>query len=212
MSDKSTKTALVAAVVALVLGAAGAARAERIYRYVDDDGVTVITNVPPGSTRSRGLRMKEKEGLVRVTAAPQPSFKARSLPPEYAAWIDEACALYRIPVALARAIMAAESNFNPDAVSHAGAQGLMQLMPQTAAEMFVEDPFDPKQNIFGGVRYLRVLANEFNGEMIKMIAGYNAGPNAVKRAGGVPNIPETQEYVRRVLRLYYSYKNEGAGR
>lgn len=212
MSDFPTKNALALALAALVLGAAGTARAERIYRYVDDDGVTIVTNVPPGRSRSRGLKMKEKEGLVRVTAAPQPTFKARSLPAEYIEWIDEACALYRIPVALARAIMAAESNFDPAAVSHAGAQGLMQLMPQTAAEMFVEDSFDPKQNIFGGVRYLRVLANEFNGEMVKMIAGYNAGPNAVKRAGGIPNIAETQEYVRRVLRLYYSYKNEGVGR
>jgi soluble lytic murein transglycosylase-like protein len=209
MPDCVKRRALVAALVAGLAGAAAEARAERIYRYVDDDGVTVVTNVAPSSARARGLKMKEQGDHVRVTAPSERKFRPRAAPGEYEAWLEEACKLYRIPSALARAVMAAESNFNPEAVSHAGAMGLMQLMPGTAAEMFVEDAFDPRQNIFGGVRYLRVLANEFNGDMVRMIAGYNAGPNAVKRAGGIPKIAETQEYVRRVLRLYYSYKKAG---
>ena len=104
--------------------------------------------------------------------------------------------------------MAAESNFNPRAVSPKGALGLMQLMPDTATEMFVADVFDPRQNILGGVRYLRVLANMFNGDMVQLVAAYNAGPGAVKAAAGIPALAETQEYVKRVLRLYFSYKND----
>jgi soluble lytic murein transglycosylase-like protein len=81
-------------------------------------------------------------------------------------------------------------------------------MPETAEAMFVADVFDPKQNISGGIRYLRVLANLFEGDMVRIVAAYNAGPDAVRRAGGIPDIAETREYVRRVIRLYFSYKGE----
>ncbi len=105
--------------------------------------------------------------------------------------------------------MAVESNFDPAAVSEKGAMGLMQLMPMTAREMFVQDPFDPAQNIEGGARYLRILANQYGGDPLKTLAAYNAGPDAVRRAGeDVPNIPETRAYVRRVLDLYRAYKAE----
>ena len=119
-------------------------------------------------------------------------------------------ALLAAPPALVRAVMHAESAFDPNAVSNVGASGLMQLMPATAREMYVKDIFDAKDNIEGGVRYLRVLANEFDGDMVKIVAAYNAGPKAVWNAGGVPAIPETQDYVRKVLRLYFSYKNPPA--
>lgn len=210
MPDFVIRRLLVAALTTLCLVSSVPVRAERIHRYTDEDGVVVLSNVGPGKQR-RGLTVRERGEVVRITA-PAAAFKARSIPEEYDAWVEEACALYRIPAALVRAVMAAESNFNPQVVSHAGAMGLMQLMPGTAAEMFVEDAFEPRQNIFGGVRYLRVLANLFNGDMTRMVAAYNAGPNAVTRAGGIPAIAETQEYVRRVLRLYFSYKTEaGAG-
>jgi soluble lytic murein transglycosylase-like protein len=182
----------------LLVSLAGSARADRIYKYVDEDGVTVISNVPRGGRSAPKARARR--------SAP---FKPRRTD-AYDAIIEEACLLYRIPVPLARAVMAAESNFDPAAVSHAGAMGLMQLMPATAAEMFVENAFDPKQNIHGGIRYLRVLANMFDGDMVRMVAAYNAGPAAVRRANGIPDIAETQEYVRRVLRLYFAFKNEGA--
>jgi soluble lytic murein transglycosylase-like protein len=114
---------------------------------------------------------------------------------------------YRIPTALVRAIMHTESNFNSNALSPKGASGLMQLMPATASEMYVKDIFDTRDNIEGGVRYLRVLANLFNGDMVKMVAAYNAGPEAVRKYGGkVPPYPETQAYVRKVLQLYTHYK------
>jgi hypothetical protein len=188
-----------------LLAAAPAAGEEKVYQYTDEDGVTVMTNVPPGTVK-KALRMKSDGEVTKVTAPLefQPSHDSG----EYDQHIHDACALYRIPPALVRAVMATESNFNPRALSNKGAQGLMQLMPETAAEMFVNDAFDPKQNIHGGVRYLRVLANIFNGDMVQIVAAYNAGPEAVRRAGGIPVIAETQEYVRRVLRLYFSYKNE----
>ena len=103
--------------------------------------------------------------------------------------------------------MAAESAFNPRAVSRRGALGLMQLMPDTARELSVGDVFDPKQNIDGGARYLRVLANQYGGDLMRTLAAYNAGPDAVRRAGGkIPDIPETREYVRKVLALYQDFK------
>jgi len=177
----------------LVLLGASSARGEQVYRYVDQDGVMVFTNTPPAGQAQP--KQTGKPGKLRRVA-------------EYDPHIEEACALYRIPVPLALAVISAESNFDPKAVSPKGAMGLMQLMPPTAAEMFVTEAFDPKQNIHGGVRYLRVLANMFDGDMVKMGAAYNAGPTAVNRAGGVPNIAETKEYVRRVVRLYFAYKAE----
>jgi soluble lytic murein transglycosylase-like protein len=103
--------------------------------------------------------------------------------------------------------MAVESNFDQRALSEKGAMGLMQLMPATARDMFVADAWDPVQNIEGGARYLRVLANQYEGDMVKTLAAYNAGPEAVRRSGGaVPNIPETREYVRKVVALYQTFK------
>ena len=108
---------------------------------------------------------------------------------------------------LLKAVMAAESNFDPGAVSHKGATGLMQLMPETARDMYVYDIFDPAQNIEGGARYLRQLLDQFAGDMKLVLAAYNAGPERVRRSGGaVPAIPETQAYVRKVLGLYEAYR------
>ena len=104
------------------------------------------------------------------------------------------------------AVIAVESGWNPRAVSRAGALGLMQLMPATARDMYVADIFDPAQNIEGGARYLRLLQDRFGGDLEKVLAAYNAGPERVLRHGGaVPPIPETQAYVRKVLALYDTY-------
>jgi soluble lytic murein transglycosylase-like protein len=110
-----------------------------------------------------------------------------------------------LPPALVKAVIAAESAFDPRAVSKAGALGLMQLMPQTAREMRVGDVFDPRTNIFGGTRYLRLMANRFAGDVRRTAAAYNAGPEAVERSRDIPNIPETRTYVQRVLKLYRHY-------
>ncbi|MBL8678320.1 MAG: lytic transglycosylase domain-containing protein [Myxococcales bacterium] len=124
----------------------------------------------------------------------------------YDAHIREAAQLYQLPEAFIRAVIKQESDFNPYSVSSAGASGLMQLMPQTAQSMSVRDVFDPRQNILGGTRFLRVLANMFNGDLVLTVAAYNAGPNAVIRHSGVPPYEQTQHYVRQVLRYYYLYR------
>jgi soluble lytic murein transglycosylase-like protein len=101
--------------------------------------------------------------------------------------------------------MRVESYFKPHVVSNKGAQGLMQLMPGTAREMGVEDPFSPEENIFGGARYLRILANRFNGDLVLTLSGYHAGGGAVSRSGGIP-YAKTASYVRAVLNAYYEYQ------
>jgi soluble lytic murein transglycosylase-like protein len=123
----------------------------------------------------------------------------------YAEHIQEASRLYHLPQALLRAVIQVESNFDPRAVSPANAQGLMQLLPATAERMSVVDLLDPRQNILGGARFLRVLANTFNGDLHLTLAAYNAGPGAVARHGGIPPYAETQNYVAKVLELYQSY-------
>ena len=125
--------------------------------------------------------------------------------------MTEASRKYNIPLALVRAVAHAESNFDPRGLSRKGASGVMQLMPGTASDMYVRDIFDARQNILGGVRYLRVLANEFDGQMETMVAAYNAGPDAVRKYGNqVPPFEETRAYVQKVLALYFQYKQEGA--
>jgi soluble lytic murein transglycosylase-like protein len=193
-----------ALLTALLLIPLGATASEGIYRYVEKDGTIIYTNVPPpGSKRAKRL----KGTFTRAQSPAAPVRGRASAPEDLEPHIVTASKRYRIPAPLVRAIMQAESNFDPNAVSPKGACGLMQLMPPTAAEMYVKDIFDEKENIEGGVRYLRVLANQFDGDMVKMIAAYNAGPDAVRKYGGnVPPYAETQGYVRKVLQLYYHYK------
>lgn len=198
---------------------ASVATADTIHRWVDKDGVVHYSNLGKGKGRSPARYEKTPGGGMRVVlegrkeAAAAPK-RTRSAPlrssAAYEEHLREACARYQIPLSFARAIAAAESNFDPKAVSRAGAMGLMQLMPATAVAMYVEDAFDPRENIHGGVRYLRVLTNLFDGDLVKVIAAYNAGPGAVQRAGGVPNFAETKAYVERVLRFYEQYREEEA--
>ncbi len=140
--------------------------------------------------------------------APEPSVNVtiaavRAIAPEkaYDAFIAEAARRYRVDPHLIRAIMRTESAFNPLVVSDAGAQGLMQLMPEVAKEMGVADPFDPRDNIMGGTRYLRILLDAHKGNLPLTLASYNAGPGAVARFRKVPPYRETQNYVRRVTAL-----------
>ena len=107
-----------------------------------------------------------------------------------------------------RAVIWAESAGDATAISRAGAIGLMQLMPHTAGTMYVEDPVDPAQNIMGGTRYIRWLANQFNGDMLLTLAAYNAGPEAVRKYGGVPPFDETRLYVRRVVAYFQQLRAE----
>jgi soluble lytic murein transglycosylase-like protein len=178
-----------------------------VYSFVDEEGVVHFTNVPT-DPRYRPI---DSPIPRKKPAAKRRQASAYLAPPklvrDYDEYLREASARYTIPVALIRAVITVESAFNPKAVSHAGAQGLMQLMPATAAEMGVQDVFDPRQNILGGTRYLRTLANIFDGDIVLTLAAYNAGHQAVFRAMSIPPIAETQNYVRRVLQLYRFFKN-----
>ncbi len=120
----------------------------------------------------------------------------------FAATVQRAALYYQLPAELIWAVIKVESNFRDQAVSRAGARGLMQLMPRTARAIGLEDPLDPEQNILGGAYYLRHLANRYNGDLFFTLAAYNAGPGTVQRFGGIPPYPETQSYIRKVLTYY----------
>jgi soluble lytic murein transglycosylase-like protein len=172
-----------------------------IYKYVDKDGVIHFSNVSKkGKLVARAK--PRTQGATTVGRVPSKS------PDEYDAYIREAASLYQIPEALVRAVIRVESNFDPRAISHANAQGLMQLIPATAERMLVSDPFDARQNVLGGTRYLRILANLFNGNLQLTLAAYNAGEGAVIRYRGIPPYEETQAYVSRVMQYYNIYRGK----
>ena len=186
------------ALVAATLAGAAPAHAD-IYRYEDKDGVIHFSNV-----NKRGKLYARDKGGRKPAAAPNSD--AGKPPSDYDEFIREAASLYQIPEALVRAVIRVESNFDSRAISRANAQGLMQLIPATAERMLVSDPFDARQNVLGGTRYLRVLANLFNGNLQLTLAAYNAGENAVIRYRGIPPYEETQAYVARVLSFYNLYR------
>jgi membrane-bound lytic murein transglycosylase B len=117
--------------------------------------------------------------------------------------IAQAAARHNVDPNLVRAVVKVESNFNPNAVSRKGAMGLMQLMPSTARQLKVKNPFDPEQNVDAGVRHLKQLLESYGGDVKLSLAAYNAGAGAVARSSGVPHYAETQNYVRRITNLYY---------
>ncbi len=190
----------------VALGAADA-RAD-IYQYIDADGVLHFTNQAPGKGGQWKLYAKSKDGAAKKPEGWPRPFGGGGIE-RYTRFDDiirEAAGYYQLPEAFVRAIIKVESDFDPTALSVAGAQGLMQLMPETGSHMLVTDPWDPRENIFGGCRYLRVLANMFNGDLDLTIAAYNAGEGSVIRAGGIPNIAETQDYVVKVKAFYRRYR------
>ncbi|MFO0660545.1 MAG: lytic transglycosylase domain-containing protein [Polyangiaceae bacterium] len=164
----------------------------------------VTTEVTP--LRSGGART----AALRTPAMPTLETNAAAIP--YMSLVQEAASMFALPPELILAVMKVESNFNPRALSKKGAMGLMQLMPTTAASLGVTDPYDPRQNIMGGARYLRTLVNDFDGEVSLALAGYNAGAGAVRRSGGVPGNAETQGYVPLVMAIYKAYAASGIAR
>ncbi len=119
--------------------------------------------------------------------------------------IKDAALTYDLDPNLIKAVIKQESQFTQTALSPKGAQGYMQLMPKTAELLGVKDSNDPRENIMGGSKYLRIMLDKYKGDVVKTLAAYNAGPNAVDKAGGIPNIAETKDYVNRVLQHYYEY-------
>jgi len=174
-----------------------------IYQKTGEDGVLHFTNMDmaaPGGGYS--LYLKEAPRFRPPARLPQGSGKS----PEWVLDYAERCAMnHELPPALVKAVIRAESNGYRLAVSRKGAQGMMQLMPFTSRRFRVKDPFDPVENIEGGVKFIRELLVTFNGDVRLAVAAYNAGPGAVRKYGGVPPYPETREYVRRVMDLYATY-------
>jgi len=159
----------------------------QILRYQGPDGRLYFTNVPLPAASTPAVALPSTRLIAQTPVLPL---------------IHRLSQQYSIDPRLVQAIIRAESNFDPHAVSRAGAQGLMQLMPDTAARYRVENPFDPQANLEGGIRYLRDLLLMFPGDLRHVLAAYNAGEGAVQQYGGIPPYPETQRYVERVLALY----------
>jgi soluble lytic murein transglycosylase-like protein len=171
-----------------------------IYRYEDEDGVLHFTDAPTDNRFKIFMRDIKKDRKLRT------SFRLVGNPAEYEALIDRYATEYRVDKSLVKAVIHAESGYNPNAVSRKGAQGLMQLMPKTAEHLKVADSLDPAQNIKGGVRYLRFLLDTCKGDETMALAAYNAGLSRVAQYNGVPPFSETRNYVEKVLTYRRNYK------
>lgn len=174
-----------------------------IYQCKTPGGGMLLTNMYTGGECVR--IMKETKRPAASAANPTPA-KSGSKVVSFDDIISRYSSHYGLDDSLVRAVIKAESNYNPQARSNKGAQGLMQLIPETARDMQVSDPFDPEDNIRGGSRYLRLMLDQFGGNVELALAAYNAGPNAVKRFGGIPPYQETQNYVVKVKNFHRQYR------
>jgi len=192
------------AVTAATIVVAAAAAEAQIYRYEQPDGTVVFTTEPmDGETPSEVYGEQEASSPSRPIASPpdRPNPNPERNPTAFDPWIREASEAYDIPFEFIKAVIRVESAFDPHAVSHAGAMGLMQLMPTTAESLNCDDPFDPHENIMAGTQFLRILANRYNGDINLTLAAYNAGSGAVARYDGIP-YEATRRYVERVFQYY----------
>jgi hypothetical protein len=207
-----------AVVCVLLLFHHSQASGEEIYRYIDRYGVAHYTNVPTDRYKPISLSplaTPKQEGISfrtpKVRSTPRKALKLRSGKKwrqadsaRFDKEIRYAARAHKVDPLLIKAIIKTESAFNRYAVSPKGAQGLMQLMPATAKDLQVKDPFNPRQNIYGGTKYIKWLLKRFKGDVRLSLAAYNAGPGRVKKK--IPRIPETISYVKKVLRHYKAYK------
>ena len=164
-----------------------------IYSYIDSQGVLHFTNVPTSAQYTVYIKERPASSLSNNTN-------------QYDHLITGASKRQGVSFSLLKAMIKAESNFNPEAVSRAGAKGLMQIMPANIKDLKIINPFDPWENIMGGARYLKKLIKRFNGELPLALAAYNAGPGVVERHQGIPPIKETEDFVEKVLKYYAIYK------
>jgi soluble lytic murein transglycosylase-like protein len=163
-----------------------------IYRFKDEKGVWHFTNIP---SDPRYRLYVKANGLL-----------AKPYIVKYDKIINRASRQFDVDADLIKAIIKAESSFEPNAISKSGAQGLMQLMPTTARDMKVHDPFDPEENILGGTKYLSMLLKRFKRNMRLAVAAYNIGPTRVDNHNGIPPIPATRCFVERVMAYYQEYR------
>ncbi|HWM88588.1 MAG TPA: lytic transglycosylase domain-containing protein [Kofleriaceae bacterium] len=207
------------AAIAAALGAAavgeGTAAAD-IYSYTDKSGVVHFTNIKPrGKAAGRWKRVSDEAAVGKAAARRGTCQRCDRVPARdrsaerfsrFDHFIHEASMLYAIPVPLIRAVIRVESDYDPLVVSSVGARGLMQLMPSVVQDMGVRNVHDPRENILGGTRLLRVLANRYDGDLVRTIAAYHAGSGSLARYGdNVPPYPNTRKYLRMVVDRYYKY-------
>jgi len=194
---------IVLVIVLLFLVDARTLQAETMYLCRDRSGTLNFTNVQNGSDCKTFVLKVGGDGNFPGIST---DYTYGDNTVRYDRQIRRIGTLYNVDPSLIKAIIHTESYFDYQAVSRAGAQGLMQLMPGTAKDLQVSNPFDPHENIDGGTRYFRYLLDSFNNDLILSLAAYNAGPGLVARTGGVPRIPETLRYINKVLKQYKVYK------
>ena len=167
-----------------------------IYMYIDDNGVMHFTNAPTSNQHDYKVYIKERISVSTNFHAPD----------KYDKLISNASKEFNVDSRLLKAMIKAESDFDPRAISRKGAMGLMQIMPENFKMLNLDNPFDPWQNIRAGAQYFKKLYKRFNGKLALSLAAYNAGPTAVDHYKSIPPYQETEEYVRRVLRYYRTFK------
>jgi soluble lytic murein transglycosylase-like protein len=177
--------------LSLIVGICSLSSAD-IFRYQDKDGVWHFADIKKDTGYKLYLRTPKKKVSQYIK--------------EYEGIIAQASQRFKVDPSLVKALIKAESDFDNRAVSDKGAQGLMQLMPETANAMEVANPFSAEENIFGGTRYFSLLLDRFKNDKILAVAAYNAGPEAVETYGGIPPFPETKSFVAKVLDYYERYK------
>lgn len=177
----------------MILLSAAVAGAD-IYMFIDSQGVVHFTNVPTSSDYKLYIRERPEK------------LQPRAGSDRYDHIILKAGQKYGVDFSLIKAVIQVESNFNPRAVSRKGAKGLMQIMPANFLTLSIQNPFDPSDNIMGGVMYLKRLLNRYQNKLPLALAAYNAGPEAVDKYQQIPPYKETENYVRKVMKLYSQYK------
>ena len=192
---------LITATVGLLIYSPTVSQAD-IYRYEDEEGIVHFTDAPTDKRFKIFMRDIRKDKQLRTLLKMSRSVN----PAEYDHIIKTSSDKYGVSASLIKAVIHAESGYNPNAVSHKGASGLMQLMPGTAKSLKVNNSFDPKDNVEGGVKYLRFLLDTFKGDVSLALAAYNAGLSKVAKYGGIPPYAETRNYVNKVLSYMNSYQ------